>query len=174
MNIYLKWSGDYLLSMPPLSLFNLEISQKENCFARVRLVIDALAVLPQTGTEGLITLENNDILFKGLLVGNLVKIDGCFGEIELIGKPIDFFDKNKALQKENRSAPYWDGLWIPPEKINDFEEIQDVRTASLFCHPRTGELSLSDWFEGRKIFAIHQKFSYQSLQVTLRKPPLQA
>lgn len=174
MNISLKWSGDYLSSILPLPLFNLEIFQEENNFAKARLVIDAIAALPPTGTEGIIVLENNDILFKGLLVGSLVNVDGAFGEIELIGKPIDFLCKTMILQKENRVAPYWDGLWIPPDKSNNFEEIQDVRSASLFCHPRTGELMLSDWFEGRKIFTIHEKFSYESLQVKLRKPPLQA
>ena len=174
MNIYLQWLQNSSTKSSALHLFDLEISQEENHFATARLVIDALVPLPPTGTEGIITLENGYLLFKGLLVGNLVNIDGAFGEIELMGKPTDFAQKNRKLQKENRRPPYWDGLWIGPEKLNDFEEIQDVRTASLFCHPRTGELSLSNWFEGREIVTVHQKFSYQSLQVKLRKPPLQA
>lgn len=174
MNIYLKWTQNSPAKSSILHLFNLDISQEENYFATARLVIDALTSLPPVGTEGFITLENTHTLFKGLLVGKLVKIDGDFGEIELIGKPTDFAQKNRKLQKQNRRSPYWDGLWIGPEKMGDYEEIQDVRTASLFCHPRTGELSLSDWFEGRETFTVHQNFSYQSLQVKLRKPPLQA
>lgn len=63
---------------------------------------------------------------------------------------------------------------MAPEKIDDYEEIQDVRAASLFCHPRTGEFSLSDWFEGRDIFSVGQNFFSKSLQVRLRKPPLQS
>lgn len=174
MNIYLKWNESRQFDDTNISLFNLEIFQEENCFTKARLVIDALAPLPQAGTEGVIVQENNEILFKGLLVGSPVKIDGAFGEIELIAKPRDFLDKISTLQKISRTPPYWDGLWVHPEKHNHFQEIQDVRTASLFCDHRTGELSLSDWFEGRKTIALHQKFFHESLQVKLLKPPLQA
>jgi hypothetical protein len=221
MNIHLQWNQS---ETPPLALFNLEIIQEENCFAKARLVVDALAVLPPAGTEGMIVIEDilppechaeplvpakagiisaskeipkhpreggdqddngvaegaalqpqpHNILFKGLLVGTLTNIEGAFGEIELIAKPLDFVPKNKEFQTQNRKAPYWDALLIPPEKLNHFAEIQDVRTASLFCHPRTGELLLSDWFEGRETFKIYQNFFYQSLQMKVRKPPLES
>lgn len=174
MNIYLKWTASRWLDKYPLALFDLEISQEENYFAKARLVIDALASLPPTETEGVILQENNEILFKGLLVGSLVKIDGAFGEIELIAKPADFLDKISVLQKISRVPPHWDGLWVRPEKHNNFQESQDVRTASLFCDPRTGELSMSDWFEGRKTIELHQKFFPTSLNIKLIKQPLQS
>lgn len=174
MNIYLKWNEYKNSNNIIIDLFDLGICQVENHFAKARLVIDALSPLPQSGTEGIIVQENQQVLFKGLLVGSLVKIDGAFGEIELIAKPLDFSNKVSALQKANRIPPYWDGLWVPSEKHNNFQEIQDVRTASLFCDPRTGELSMSDWFDGRKTIALHQKFFPSSLHIKLLKQPLQA
>lgn len=174
MNIYLKWTDTKLSGSSSISLFNLEISQEENYFGKARIVVDALVSLPPGGTEGVIVQENNGILFKGFLVGSFVKIDGVFGEIELIAKPLNFLDKVGALQKLNRILPYWDSLWVRSENQNNFQEIQDVRTSSLFCNPRTGELSLSDWFEGGKTIDVGQKFFQQSLQVKLLKPPLQA
>ena len=119
MNIYLKWNSSSELS--PLSLFDLEIFQSEDCFAKARLVIDALASLPGAGTEGVIMQENNEILFKGLLIGSPVKIEGAFGEIELMAKPRDFLDKISVLQKVSRTPPYWDGLWVHVNKHNNFQ-----------------------------------------------------
>jgi hypothetical protein len=63
MNIYLKWTEQRLSHNANISLFDLEISQEENCFAKARLVIDALASLPQTGTEGII-IQENDAIFN--------------------------------------------------------------------------------------------------------------
>lgn len=174
MNIYLKWNKNKLSNESNIHLFDLEISQTENSFATARMVIDALTSLPPTGTEGFIVQENNEILFKGLLIGNPVKIEGAFGVIKLIAKPLDFLDKITVLQQANRVHPYWDGLWVRPDKHADFQEIQEVRTASLFCDPRTGILSLSDWFEGKKTIALHTKFFPQSLTVKIVQSPLQA
>lgn len=174
MNIYLQWNKSQLSDKYPLSIFNLKISQAENNFAKARLVLDALVSLPQAGTEGVIIQENNEVLFKGLLIGSFVKIDGAFGDIELIAKPLNFLDKISELQKISRVQPYWDGLWIRPDRHNYFQEIQDVRAASLFCDRRTGELSLSDWFEGRNIIKICRKFFPASLQIKLIKQPLQS
>lgn len=174
MNIYLKWTECELLNNGNIAIFDLKISQAENDFARARLVIDALVALPQAGTEGVIIQENNEVLFKGLLIGSFVKIDGACGDIELIAKPLDFLDKISELQKISRTHPYWDGLWIRPGNQNNFQEIQDVRTASLFCDPWTGDLFLSDWFEGKNTITIHQKFFPASLQIKLTKQPLQS
>lgn len=174
MNIYLKWTDADSAYNSNISLFDLEIFQSENNFAKARFVIEASVSLPQAGTEGIIVQENGHILFKGLLIGTFIKIEGSFGEIELLARPTDFMEKMIALQRTSRVAPYWDGLWVRSDKHQNFEEIQDVRTASLYCDSRTGDLSYSDWFEGTKTIHIGEHFFQQSLQIKLTKPPLKA
>lgn len=172
MNIYLKWNGESISDKYNISIFDLKISQEEDCFAKARLTIDALTPLPPAGTEGILYEENDGLLFKGLLIGTLVRLDGSFGAIELMAKPKDFLDKIAALQKKNRISPYWDELWIKEDKHNNFQEIQGTRTASLFCDPRTGELSFSDWFNGKQRRILSQNFFPQSLQMKLIRAPL--
>jgi hypothetical protein len=174
MNIYLTWLTVFLNEKDNLSIFDLEISQEENCFSKARLIIDALSSLPQPGTEGVIREEDGEILFQGSLVGSPTKMEGDFTEIELIAKPNDFLEKNAALQKESRKLPYWDELWVRAEHHNDFQEVQDVRHASLYCDRRTGELSHSDWFEGKQTLSLSQDFFPASLQVKGVRAPLKA
>ena len=174
MNIYLKWAPYQLSDENNLVIFDLNISQKENYFSKARLVINAVNSLPPTGTEAIIQGEDNEIFFKGFLVGVPIKVEGEFAEIELIARPFDFSEKIKVLQKANRVPPYWDDLWVQPDKPTDFQEIQDVRTSSLYCDRRTGELSRSDWFEGRQILHLHQNFFSDSLQIKNVGAPLKA
>ena len=174
MNIYLIWPSVFLTENDNISIFALDISQDENSFAQARLVIDALSSLPSTGTEGIIRGEDGDIFFKGLLVGNPTKMDGDFAEVELIARPSDFPEQQAALQKENRMPPYWDDLWVRPEHHDNFEEVQDVRTSSMYCDRRTGELSRSDWFEGKQTLLLHQGFFPDSLQTKVVGTPLKA
>ncbi len=174
MNIYLTWSSAFLSKKDNISIFDLEISQEENSFAKAHLIIDALSSLPHPGTEGAIRGEDNEIFFQGSLVGTPIKMEGNFAEIELIARPYDFLQKSTALQKENRNPPYWDELWIRSEHHNDFQEVQDVRTSSLYCDRRTGELSLSDWFEGKQNISLQQGFFPDSLQSKIVGEPLKA
>jgi len=174
MNIYLKWAPYHLSDENNLSIFDLEISQKENHFAKARLVINTIDSLPPTGTEAVIQGEDEEVFFKGFLVGIPINFVGDVAEIELIAKPIDFSGKIEILQKGCRVPPYWDDLWVQPDKHTDFQEIQDVRTSSLYCDRRTGELSQSDWFEGRQTLPLHQNFFSDSLQIKSVGAPLNA
>ncbi|HUX80526.1 MAG TPA: hypothetical protein VMW10_12405 [Alphaproteobacteria bacterium] len=174
MNIYLIWSPVFLLQKDDISIFDLEISQEENYFSKARLIIDALSPLPPPGTEGIIRGENDEVFFQGSLVGSPLKIEEDLAEIELIARPKNFLEQNAVLQKESRIPPYWDDLWVRPGHINDFQEVQDVRTASLYCDRRTVELSHSDWFEGKQDLPLGQDFFPNSLKMRVVGSPLKA
>ncbi len=174
MNIYLKWNSFFFNKKENIPIFDLEISQEEDHFARAKLNIKAGILLPPTGTEGTIQGEGEKIFFRGALVGAPLKIEGPFAEIQLIAKPPDFQEKIIALQKDNRIPPYWDDLWIRPEKQTHFQEIQESRTSSLYCDRRTGKLFLSDWFEGRENLFLDQHFFQDSLHFKAVNAPLKA
>lgn len=174
MNIYLIWNQKITINKESISIFDLKISQEEGKFSKARLVVESAVLLPPTGTEALIQGENQEVFFKGLLVGAPLKSEGYFSEIELIARPSDFLEKLNVLQKESRVPPYWDALWVRPEKRKDDQEIQGVRTASPYCDRRTGELSWSDWFEGRKVVDLSQHIFQDSLSVKRVRNPLKA
>ncbi len=174
MDVYLIWNQKITINKESISIFDLEISQEEGKFSKARLVVASDMPLPPTDTEALIQGENQEVFFKGLLVGAPLKREGYFSEIEFIARPSDFLEKLNVLQKESRVPPYWDALWLRPEKRKDDQEIQGVRTASLYCDRRTGELSWSDWFEGRKVVDLSQHIFQDSLSVNLVRNPLKS
>lgn len=174
MNIYLKWADQNFSNQAEIPIFDLKITQEENTFAKADLTLEAGVSLPPATTEGLIRGENQDLFFKGRLVGAPVHIGGDFAGIQLIAFPADFKEKIRALQQDGRIPPFWDPLWIPPEKYENFEEIQDRRPASLYCDRKTGDLSLSDWFEGRQSLRFAENFFADSLKFKLIRAPLQS
>src|SRR3990167_8395625 len=147
MNINLNWNTQ----QKPIPLFNLEITEEEGSFAKAKLVTHALANLPAPGTLGTIQSDTGEIFFNGALVGIPLRVEGHFSEIELIARPPDFPQKWEAIQKGCRVHPYWDELYIRPEKLQDFTERRDVQTTSVYCERKTGDVSLSDWFEGKQL-----------------------
>jgi hypothetical protein len=174
MNIYLIWNQKININKESISIFDLEISQEEGKFSKARLVVASDMLLPPTDTEALIQGENQEIFFKGVLVGAPLKSKGYFSEIELIARPSDFSEKLKLLQKESRVSPYWDELWVKAENRKDDQVIQGVRTASLYCDRRTGDLIWSDWFEGRNIVDLSQHVFQESLLVKRVRNPLKS
>ncbi|MBX9785899.1 MAG: hypothetical protein K2Y08_01035 [Alphaproteobacteria bacterium] len=157
-----------------IEMFDLEICEKENHFPVATLLVKAGEPLPTAETEGIIQDSLGNIHFKGLLMGAPSKIEGAFVQIKLISKPHNFMERLENLQRESRAAPYWDPLWITPEKHNDFQEIQEVRTASLYCDRKTGRLSWSDWFEGSETLDLEDNIFEDSLLVKIKIQPLEA
>lgn len=174
MQLTLTWITPPFSDKKDIPLLDLEIFQEEDSFAKAHLVIDVRTSLPPTGTEGIIRGNDKELFLKGHLVGTPIYIKGDVAKIELIAYPSDFKERIKVLQKACRVHPYWDGLWVPPERHTDFQEIQDVRTASLYCDRRTGELSLSDWFEGRQTLTLTDTFFPDSLVVKVIRAPLKS
>lgn len=174
MNIYLKWKQKSGFVQSHIPIFRLEIAQKEGHFARAKLTIDASTKLPPSGTLGLLDKEDGTRLLRGQLMGIPVKIDTYFAEIELVAYPDNFQEQNEELQKKSRNAPFWNALWVKPEKHDDYQEIQVIKTASLYCDRVTGKLSWSDWFNEGKTVDIGSNFFLDSLKVRLIRTPLKS
>src|SRR3990167_8192628 len=152
------------------SVFDLEISQEENCFARANLLIEGGVALPAEGAEGII--QGEEIYFRGYLVGFPKVIEGYFSKIELVARPPDIESKIEKLQQEYKIHPYWDPLWVKDPANKD--TLQDVHMSSFYCDRQDGSLRRSDWFEGRQILSVQERFFHDSLQVSLIDPPLKA
>ena len=153
-----------------LNVFDLEISQEEDCFAKAKLLIDSGATLPAEGVEGVI--QGEEVYFRGYFVGFRKTIEGNFSEIELIACPPDIDSKIEQLQQQYRIHPYWDPLWVKDPENKDTR--QDVHTSSVYCDRQNGDLRYSDWFEGEQVLSIQENFFRESLHVSLSAPPLRA
>ena len=174
MDIFLNFpnlSGYQAKSLP---IFDLEICEEENHLAVAILLVKAGETLPDAGTEALIEDGAGSVHFKGFLSGAPKKIEGDFAQIELLAKPKNFKESLENLQKESRCHPFWDPLWVRPDKRDDFEEIQEVRTACLYCDRKTGRLSWSDWFKEEGELTKHIDFFEESVVMKVKKVPLQA
>ncbi len=174
MSIYLIWNQPNILNRDHFPIFNLEISQEENHFAKARLMIDAMQVLPSVGAEGILQGEDGEIFFKGYLVGNPIKMEGDLAEIDLIARPPDFLQKMAVLQIKRRVHPFWDPLWVKPGNRDNLEEIQDGRMSSLYCDRKSGELSEADWLKGNQRLDLGKNFFFESLQTKIVGRPLTA
>lgn len=173
MNILLNFSH-VSKQFDKIEIFDLEICEEENHFPVATLLVKAGEPLPPLETEGIIQDSFGNIHFKGLLMGAPSKIEGDFAHIKLVSKPHNFMEKLENLQRESRRVPYWDPLWIDPDKQDDFQEIQEVRTASLYCDRKTGQLSWSDWFEGSETADLEGNIFEDSLLVKVKRQPLEA
>jgi hypothetical protein len=173
MNIFLNF---YHISEQnnKIEIFDLEICEEENHFPVATLLVKARAPLPPAETEGIIQDSLGNIHFKGLLMGVPSKIEGDFAHIKLISKARNFMESLENLQRESRRAPYWDPLWIHPDKQGDFQEIQEVCPASLYCDRKTGRLSWSDRFEGSTTLDLEDNILEDSLLVKVKRQPLEA
>lgn len=157
-----------------IAIFDLEICEEENHFPTATLLVKAGDPLPSAETEGILQDSIGNIHFKGLLMSAPSKVEGDFAHIKLISKPCNFMESLENLQRESRRAPYWDSLWIHPDKQNDFQEIQEIRTASLYCDRKTGRLSWSDWFEGTETIDLEGNIFEDSLLLKIKRQPLEA
>lgn len=173
MNIFLNFY-EYSQKNSKIEIFDLEICEEEKNFPVATFSVKAGIRFPAAEIEGVIQDSLGNIYLKGCLMGTPSKIEGDLAQIKLISKPRNFIESLEKLQRESRKAPYWDSLWVHPEKHNDFQEIQEVRTASLYCDRKTGQLSWSDWFEGSKTLEVEDTIFEDSLSVKVKKQPLQA
>jgi hypothetical protein len=166
MNLHLSWDHD---SIP---LFDIEISEEENNFPKAKIVVDALSPYPKLGTKGMIKTSNEKVLFQGVVEASPNRVNDSLSEIILISRPPDYKVNIQTLLKKNRLHPFWDGLYIPSEKHNDFNERQDIKMTTFACHRLTGEISECDLFQGNQKLHIGGDFFKDSLKITKLKPPL--
>jgi len=174
MNIFLHFPHLASYDARNLDIFDLEIHEEENYFAQAILFLRAEEVLPPAGTEGVIQDDLGKLHFKGLLMGAPSKIKDGLAEIKLIAKPHYLKKALEALQRESRKAPFWDPLWVNPDKHEDFQDIQEVRTASLYCDRKDSRLTWSDWFEGGMTLDLQDNFFEEGFEIKIIKQPLQA
>ena len=114
-----------------------------------------------------------ELLFKGALISVAQKIEGESVELFFTAQPQDMNEKLEILQQELKQTNLWDPLFVAPENKNNPSESLEARTQIFHWSRTTGELHLSDLFQGGKSLQVKGNFYKNSLDVRLSEMPLQ-
>lgn len=112
-------------------------------------------------------------LFYGRLIGIPSNIFDTLVTINFIARPVDFNAQKEALAATLRVAPYWDDIFISPDKWTDPDVVLEARSQIWHIDPITHELTVSDIINPEDgVIDIATNFFYDSLSITLNEVPL--
>jgi len=89
-------------------------------------------------------------------------------------EPDDYDAQKKALAETLKVAPYWDPVWIDPDRRADPDVVLEARPARYHIDPVTHDVTISKIIEGEDgtlSIDIDEQY-YQTLQFGYGEPPL--
>ena len=115
-------------------------------------------------------------LFFGRLVGIPTNILQEVVTLQLVAKPIDFLQQKQALAETLKVRPYWDPVFIDPDKRDDVETIMEGYSAFWHVDRTTLDVTISDVISGEDglLNFTADEVPYDSVQETVGAPPLTA
>lgn len=163
-----------------LYVFNLSITQKEDEVARAEIKTandeKKLQILEKF-KKFFISWENEgqiELVFTGIFAGLNKRAEGHFCVFELFAASADLTEKIENYLERQKVHPYWDPLFVPPEKRGKSLEVQDTQLSSLYVDRRTWALSRSGFFEGSESLDLKGNFIRDSLVIKKVQEPLSA
>lgn len=113
-------------------------------------------------------------LFFGRVAGQAVSMSEKVIQIILRARPIDMQEQKEAVASALRVRPYWDPVWIRPDRRNDPETVLESRTAAWHFDRQTSIVTTSDIIygeDGTETFTQDDYFE-GSLSVSIGEQPL--
>jgi hypothetical protein len=186
MKIYFAWVEKYEEFDPDIheredeSVFNLKIFQKEG-----ELAIAEFSVLnPKTGLIGpsrrkccYISYQDqhqSHVLFKGILIGMPIKMEGELVRLQFIAAAEDHPKQLQKLYQTLKIAPFFDDLFVDECNHDEPVEALEARPALYYFCRKTGDIRLSELFEGTSHIDVGTDFYRDSLKVEVGQLPLSA
>jgi len=161
-------------------VFGLQIDHSEGQFATAE-------VESQNPSEGLlaptrekrvfISIENGGVpklLFSGRIAGFPTDLTTETIRINYTAQPEDWEAAQDAFLQAEKFAPYWNELFVPPDRRDHPEEILAARPELLHWDRATNVLSLSNVIEGTTFLDIGTEFMFDTLRTQIGDPPLKA
>ena len=115
-------------------------------------------------------------LFFGRLIGIPTDILQEVVTLSFVAKPIDFQSQKIDLAETLKVRPFYDAVFIDPDKIDDPETVLEGYSALWSIDRVTHEVGVSDVVsgeDGTEVFTAAD-IPYDSVQVTVGQPPLTA
>lgn len=155
-----------------LDIFSLTLEQREGEVAFAILTVKQPTSFSKK--HALITY-GDQLIFRGRIVGMPLYRDKDLIEIQLTAEPEDAAEQLRALSQTLKIPPYWDELFIDPFHLDNPAETLEARTAFFSWDRCTGQVKLSDLFEGQHSLVLTEKQVFRdSLRVRFTTPPLES
>jgi hypothetical protein len=113
-------------------------------------------------------------VFFGRIAGNAVSMADDVIQLALRARPKDVQEQKEALAETLRVTPYWDPVWIRPERRLDPEQVLESRTQLWHFSRLGGAVTVSDILDGEDGTETFTEDDYfeGSISVSLGEQPL--
>ncbi|MGR3593109.1 MAG: hypothetical protein ACU0B9_07340 [Limimaricola soesokkakensis] len=113
-------------------------------------------------------------LFFGRLVAIPEEMEAEIVRLSFIARPAGYPDIKRALAQTLRVAPYWDPVWITPERVDDPDTVLEARTQIWHIDRVSHAVTVSDIISGEDgtIALGEADYAYDSLDVQFGSPPV--
>jgi hypothetical protein len=161
MHFYLAWVDATETAFDPEihvrddeSVYAFELSQEEGEFAKLRLDIRNPRVgLLAPGRKVWAWFSYDDgagaaPLFFGRLVGIPTSIFEDVASLDFVARPADYAEQKLALAETLKVLPYWDPIFIDPDKRADPDLVLEGRSAVWHTDRLAQQLNISDVLNG--------------------------
>lgn len=112
-------------------------------------------------------------LFFGRLLGVPTNIFDTVVNVTFTARPLNFNEQKLALAASLRVKPYWDDIFISPDKWDDPDVVLEARTQIWHVDPVTHLLTVSDILNPEDgVVDFGDTVFYDSMSMTLAEVPL--
>ncbi|MCE3230908.1 MAG: hypothetical protein K0R52_836 [Alphaproteobacteria bacterium] len=154
-----------------LEILALTIDHREGEVAIATVVVVEPRLPPLDQRHAFISYDHR-LIFSGRLVGLPVKITPDLVSLEFTAEPLDAAAQLQGLACDLKQAPFWDVAFVDPAAHNNPAEWLEARSALFAWDRLTGQVSVSDLFQGRCVLDVTDVFFADSLKVSLAETPL--
>lgn len=170
---------DAIHSVEDETLLRLKISQSEGEFATAEVEIENPGeglLSPTRKKRCFISIENPSgspkLIFAGRLVGYPTDVTQETVTLQYVAQPDDWEVLQQALVDSLKVAPYYNELFVAPDKRNDPAEVLAGRTALLYWDRVDNTVAISDIVEDGTLYDRGQIPFFDSIQVDIGDPPV--
>jgi hypothetical protein len=170
----LLWTGDPVLD----DVFSFDMTHNEGDFAsldvevlnpHVGLLSGPVDATLQWDPDGSGFVD----VFTGRLVGVPQDMQNEIVKLTFLARPDDYDDQKTALAETLKVAPFWDPIFIDPQRVADPDVVLEARTQHWHIDRVDGTVTVSDILEGEDgVIDLGDSFFYDSLKVSYTNPPL--
>lgn len=112
-------------------------------------------------------------LFYGRILGVPTNIFGETVTFTFTARPFDYNEQKAELAEELRVAPFWDPMFVDPDKAEDLDLVLEGRSARWHIDSVTHELTISDVLNGEDgtVNFTEDDYFYDELSMQLNEQP---
>jgi hypothetical protein len=164
-------------------VFEIAIEHAEGEFAGLTIVIRNPKVgllSPGRKVWAWLSWEDDAGTTHPLFFGRLVAIPSNINQevvtFQFLARPADYFDLKEALAETLRVAPYWDPVFVAPDRADDPDVVLEARSAIWHIDRVTHDVTISDLLTGEDTLEdfTGDEIPYDSVAISLKEQPARA